>query len=400
MWAGLKSNVLQGALQRCLAAMKASGSTVSGRPLVVGLLSTRTGIGYGARLILKSFQQMGVEAAYLDVSELFAAHKPVIDLPPSLADDGRGPVIFHINPPELLPVLRAIDIPNFETRYRAAIWAWEQSTVPPLWHKRQAWVDEIWASSQFLTQTFAQLSDVPTHYMPYPVPSERAVTAPKSDKTLFKVLAAFNPHSVLARKNPLGAIAAFQAAFPNDPSARLTLQSGAALTGEQKNRLLVDDRIDVIETVYSDDEMTELMLGHDVFLSLHRSEGYGLSIAKALSLGLPSVFTAYSGPEDFTGSPSAYPMAYDLVDVTSDTPIYATHMGQWAQPDINQAASMLQEIRAMGDVARSAQKQQAQRWWRDNLSGPRFAQNLTKTSLFQRLSADDQAAILSASRLT
>ena len=137
-----------------------------------------------------------------------------------------------------------------------------------------------------------------------------------------------------------------------------------------------------------------------MFLSPHRSEGYGLSIAKALSLGLPSVFTAYSGPEDFTGSPSAYPMAYDLVDVTSDTPIYATHMGQWAQPDINQAALMLQEIRAMGDVTRSAQKQQAQRWWRDNLSGPRFAQNLTKTSLFKRLSADDQAAILSASRLT
>jgi len=283
---------------------------------------------------------MGVEAAYIDASHLFSTHKSVIDLQPSIADDGRGPIIFHVNPPELLSVLQGIEITNLRTRYRAAIWAWEQSKLPPLWFKRQAWVDEVWASSHFLEHTLSQLPDIPTHYVPYPVSTEALVSTRNSDTTVFEVLVSFNPHSSLSRKNPIGAIKAFQAAFPDDLSVRLTLQSGAPLTPEQKKLLVLDKRISLIETTFSDAEMTALMMDHDVFLSPHRSEGYGLSIAKSLSLGIPTIFTSYSGPEDFI------------------------------------------------ELAESGMK-----WWQDNLSDRKFAQSLKRTNLFQRLSAHDQDQI-------
>jgi len=203
----------------------------------------------------------------------------------------------------------------------------------------------------------------------------------------------FNPHSSLSRKNPIGAIKAFQTAFPDDPSVRMTLQSSAALTPEQKKFLLVDERIDLIESQFSDSEMTTMIINHDVFLSPHRSEGYGLSIAKSLSLGVPTIFTSYSGPEDFIASPSAFPLRYTLVDVNSDTPIYTNHMGRWAEPDLEQAASILREIKLRNVMTRKTESVSGQLWWKDNLAGRAFAENFKQTSFFQRLHETDQALV-------
>ena len=47
----------------------------------------------------------------------------------------------------------------------------------------------------------------------------------------------------------------------------------------------------------------------DVFLSLHRSEGFGRGMAEALQLGLDVIATAYGGNADFCSGPLAHPFA-------------------------------------------------------------------------------------------
>ena len=61
-----------------------------------------------------------------------------------------------------------------------------------------------------------------------------------------------------------------------------------------------DLRIKIINNTFTSDEIIGLMNVCDAFVSLHRSEGIGLSIAQSMLLGKPVIATNYSGNTDFT----------------------------------------------------------------------------------------------------
>ncbi len=66
------------------------------------------------------------------------------------------------------------------------------------------------------------------------------------------------------------------------------------------------------------DELAGLMAAADCYISLHRSEGFGLGIAEAMALGKPVIATEYSGPADFLTPANSYPVDYRLVPIPRD----------------------------------------------------------------------------------
>ena len=54
-----------------------------------------------------------------------------------------------------------------------------------------------------------------------------------------------------------------------------------------------------------------LLARADCYVSLHRSEGFGLTLAESMALGTPVIATGYSGNTDFTTPHNSY-----LVDWT------------------------------------------------------------------------------------
>jgi glycosyltransferase involved in cell wall biosynthesis len=81
----------------------------------------------------------------------------------------------------------------------------------------------------------------------------------------------------------------------------------------------------------------------DVFLSLHRSEGIGLSIAQSMLLCKPVIATNYSGNTDFTRSDNSCLVDYKLIEVKRDE--YPHSKGQvWADPNLDQAASYMRRL--------------------------------------------------------
>ena len=83
----------------------------------------------------------------------------------------------------------------------------------------------------------------------------------------------------------------------------------------------------------------------ECFISLHRSEGYGLNIAAALAAGRPTIATGYSGNMTFTSSDYPYLVPYDLVEVGDNAQPYEP-TAQWAQPNL---AAASQHMRAIFD---------------------------------------------------
>jgi len=86
----------------------------------------------------------------------------------------------------------------------------------------------------------------------------------------------------------------------------------------------------------------------DVYVSLHRSEGLGLNLLEAMSLGKPVITTAWSGTMDFTGEEDSCLVGYDLVPVVASHPAYrpdAIGPGQmWAEPRLDEAAHWMRRL--------------------------------------------------------
>ena len=81
----------------------------------------------------------------------------------------------------------------------------------------------------------------------------------------------------------------------------------------------------------------------DVLLSLHRAEGFGLTLAEAMAAGLPVVATGYSGNLDFMPPGSAELVPYRLVPIGRTEGDYREGW-PWADPDLDAAAAALRRL--------------------------------------------------------
>ena len=81
----------------------------------------------------------------------------------------------------------------------------------------------------------------------------------------------------------------------------------------------------------------------DCFISLHRSEGFGLSLAESMYLGKPCIATAYSSNMDFMTPANSYLVDYQLVTLERDYGPYQTG-SVWADPDVRSAASLMRRV--------------------------------------------------------
>jgi FkbM family methyltransferase len=162
-------------------------------------------------------------------------------------------------------------------------------------------------------------------------------------------LFAFDYNSVFARKNPVAAVEAFQQAFAGRPAeARLTIKS---INGERhpadRERLRAaaagDERITLIEDYLDAAGVRALFAGADCYLSLHRSEGFGLTVAEAMAHGLPAIATGYGGTAEFLTADIGWPIPYRLVPVGQGNPPYPAD-AVWAEPDLDAAARAMREV--------------------------------------------------------
>ena len=237
--------------------------------------------------------------------------------------------------------------------YNIGAWHWELPHWPSQLASVQDAVDEIWVFSDFVKNAFSNFNGTSVTRMPLAVEvpnsakCNRALFGLPNKKFLF--LAMFDGNSWLSRKNPLGAVRAFLAAFPNDRDVGLVIKAISANEESSAWKSLLaeisnDDRVFIINKSLSRIEVTSLMLSCDAYVSLHRSEGFGRIIAEAMLLGVPTVVTNFSGNVDFCTQDTSYLVDGELVALKPDEYIFAE--GQhWCDPDIPTAIEQLVRVR-------------------------------------------------------
>jgi glycosyltransferase involved in cell wall biosynthesis len=195
----------------------------------------------------------------------------------------------------------------------------------------------------------------------------------------------FDFMSVMKRKNPLGLIEAFKKAFAPGEGPMLVLKS---INGETRPasfaslRLAAEGRDDiVIMDKYLDSRHAAALMNLcDCYVSLHRSEGLGLTIAEAMLLGKPVIATDYSGNLDFMKSDTSYLVPWTRVRVGEGAEAYDSD-ALWAEPNLDSAAKIMRHVYFNPEEARktaSAGKHDLESRFTPEQTGSRMKNRLTE----------------------
>ena len=368
-WAWLNAEVGAGIVQELLPARKAPPRTrviVSDRPgvNVAGYFLAELGVGQMGRLVVDA-----VKASELPYSTLVNRQTP--SRQKARFEEVASPIRYPIN----ISAVNADQFPTwahevgqefFDGRRTVGVWAWELEEFPD-YPVSVGLVSEIWTLSKFCQSAIGRTTDKPVHVIPLPIteppphhPLDREqLGMPEGHYFLF----CFDFFSIFERKNPLGLVEAFRSAFPEGSGPILVIKSvngDKCRVDRDRLRLACVDRRDIIllESYLSEDELSSLMGEATAYVSLHRSEGFGLTMAEAMARARPVIATGYSGNLDFMDSSNSRLIPFELMPVAEGTGTYSAKT-RWAEPSVEAAAAAMrwvvenpEEAASMGQRAR------------------------------------------------
>jgi glycosyltransferase involved in cell wall biosynthesis len=242
--------------------------------------------------------------------------------------------------------------PYFAGRYNIGYWAWELPDFPAEWRSSFAYLDEIWVPSRFVLEAVAGQTRIPVVRVPHSIDLQGACSAElnpaaRPPRSRFRFVFLFDFMSYWQRKNPFGLIEAFRRAFGRDDAAELLIKATHAAFAPAAFSALQQAargaRIRVMDGVWSRGATLRLLHGCDAFVSLHRSEGFGLCLAEAMALGKPVIATGFSGNRDFMSADNSLLVRHRLVDLKEDYGPYQRG-SRWAEPDVAHAAELMRWV--------------------------------------------------------
>jgi glycosyltransferase involved in cell wall biosynthesis len=327
---------------------------------VAGYFGSTLGVGQSARSMREALRAAGVPVAAVPLS---ARGGEAVDIPFALTrpEDAAFPVNLVCANADGLDGARAqLGERFFEGRRTVGVWWWEAGPFPERWARAFDPLDEVWVGSSHVASMLAPAAPIPVLALPMPVPPpapadvERSRLGPPGEGFVF--LYVFDYDSVFERKNPLAAVEAFARAFADAGGTRLVLKCLGADSHPAAHRRILEAAgghpgVEVVDRMLTPTEMAALVEGSDCYVSLHRAEGFGLTIAEAMLRGKPVIATGWSGPLDYLTPLNSYLVDYQLVPVGEGNDPYPAE-GIWAEPDLDHAAALMREVVERPDEAR------------------------------------------------
>ena len=318
---------------------------------LIGAIYNQTGLGEGCRLLANTLNQSQLPLTIYNYAPISVSS----DFDKTWEYKCNSELLYNINiiqiqPAEMPIAYSMLSKELWDKRYNIAFWSWELEEFPDEWLPCLNVIDEIWCPSEFICNAIRKKMCILVISMPYSLQDSNNT---KSDRkkynlpeNMFLFFMIYDHNSTLERKNPRGTLLAFKEAFSNNENVGIVLKIShystedenliSEILGDRKNIFIITDNL-------SRQELDVLMSSIDVYVSLHRAEGFGLTIAEAMLKQKPVIATNWSANIEYMNSESACMVGYKIIELKES--IYPFKAGsKWADPNISEAASYMKML--------------------------------------------------------
>lgn len=318
----------------------------------IGYLKAATGLGQGSRLLANA-----LTISNLKISLINNFVDDNADKEKEFENKMSNKYIYNVNLFHIIPgtafnkMLVQQGIGKLKGRYNIAYWMFELEDIPLSWQKSIKYVNEIWTPSKYAANAFKKVSSVPVYTIPYGIKAEINNNLTRKDFNIpedkFVFLAMYCSWSTIERKNPLGVIDAYCKAFGDNDNTCLVIKG--SYTEPKEIELLKEKTKNIKNFIFIDEIMPKenvnsLISLCDVFVSLHRSEGFGLVMAESMLLGTVCIATNYSANVDFMNKNNSCLVDYKMISANAELLDVYTEDKKWADPDIKQASYYMKKL--------------------------------------------------------
>ena len=312
---------------------------------LIGYSRGRLGLGEDLRAYAELLKQKGIAFSIVHIGH--PTDDPLTYSSPFENGVVFDKSIFFVNAIEAAKLLDIVDDLSATFGYTTIIPPWELEFAPEEWAVTLDSFDEVWGISHFTTRAFSRVHASVEYSAPVVLPSHTQKIQNTKLSSPFRFLFIFDAGSFIERKNPLAVVNAFQLAFAQGENVELVLKVSNSSDSEHwekvKLKALSDSRVKIVDKLLTSSELELLWDSANCYVSLHRSEGFGRTIAEALVRKLPVIATAYSGSNDLF--PDNYPFLvnFDLVKIKEDE-YPSSRDARWAEPNAESASDQMRYV--------------------------------------------------------
>jgi len=308
--------------------------------------------GTAARGYLAALRAASVPVSLVPLHELFVHESSVGSF--ERGQRPRHPIaLVHTNADSVHRFLHFHKRSFARAQYKIGIWVWELPAFRDEFWTELRHFDEIWVPSTFCQRAVQAMTAKPVSVMPHIV-SASAPPQPGCREKLqigldeFVFLYVFDATSMVERKNPQCLVDAFEAAFADHDRVRLVLKVTNADKDPEFSRYLDaltqrNTRCLVLRKYMEANELAGLVCAANCYVSPHRTEGFGLTVAEAMAAGVPVIATDYGGTTDFVTEEVGFPLRYRLVEIDRDHGPYAKG-AIWPDPSREHLQELLRTV--------------------------------------------------------
>ena len=318
---------------------------------ILGFFTAEHGVGEAARTFVTTLRSVGVSLNTINYTdtESRTEHFFVTD------DVSQHHTLFlSINADHLVAARNILGDHFFHDRYVISQWFWELEEAPAWYQPAWSMVNELWAPTRFIETMLKKCAPAGITIRYIPLPITKSVIDPSTTRPQLGIdgrycfLFVFDMMSVMKRKNPLGLISAYIRAFHESDGAQLVIKTmNGDKRPEDKELLLAAAQgrtdISIIDEYFTRIEASTLISLADCYVSLHRSEGLGLTMSEAMSHGVPVIATNYSGNLDFMTEQNSFLIPWKRVAVGDNAGGYSP-TATWAEPDEDSAVQTMRFV--------------------------------------------------------
>ena len=340
-----------------------------------GFFKAENGLAQGVKMYACALQKAGIPHVLLNTDFLDWLPQNDTTFDDQLKKHNEYAInVVHINPDQWQEAVGMFPRKQFDGHYNIGVFLWELETIPDHWLPILEYVNEVWTPSEFVAKAIRKETKKPVTVIPYGIstPYDEKVTRTSFgiEEEDFTVLMMYDSNSYASRKNPGAALRAFREAFGEHPEhIKLIIKINHPKeedisfvrenTGDMDSVIMITERMDK-------QRLNSLIRLCDVYISLHRSEGFGLVMAEAMNLGVPVVATNWSSNVEFMSDQVACMVDYTLIPV-EEAYQFDNGAQRWADPDIHQAAEYLKQLKD-NPIWRKKIGLAGQSWIQDRLS--------------------------------